>query len=268
MSILRVSTPVLTVAGTALLLGVAAHAQQPAFIGSHWPGKGIYGKGAIHTERTPPYTVYAQKRDKPGAIEIHGDDTDIIIIMEGAATIVTGGIPVGKRQLRPNEWTADDAQNAVTTRASRGDVFIVPKGTIHWFKEVSGSVGYYAVKVHEPDAPAFDTPGARIWTRAQAFAGKSPLVLDGKQTHRYQLFAVTREKAGIPEVHEKETDLVFVLAGTGTWSVGGTLSADKQTLTGGTSWNMTADDAALVPPTIQHWFSQAQQLAYYAVKVY
>src|SRR5690606_29993683 len=123
---------------------------------------------------------------------------------------------VGRRQLRPNEWTGTAVENGVTTEVSRGDVFIVPKGTVHWFKNVRGSVGYYAVKVNEPDAPAAEPPGARIWSRAHAFAG-APTLYDGKAAHRYQLFAMRRDKPSASEVHDKETDIVFVLDGAGTW---------------------------------------------------
>ena len=35
----------------------------------------------------------------------------------------------------------------VKLETTKGDVMIVPKGTPHWFKEVSGTVLYYVVKV-------------------------------------------------------------------------------------------------------------------------
>ena len=31
---------------------------------------------------------------------------------------------------------------------AKGDVIVVPNGTPHWFKEVSGALTYYVVKVH------------------------------------------------------------------------------------------------------------------------
>jgi mannose-6-phosphate isomerase-like protein (cupin superfamily) len=258
---------VFAAATVAAVMSLDATAQQSAAAGHHWPGKGLFGKGAVHTSTTPRYTVYAQRRDKPGAIEVHDEDTDIILFMDGSATFVTGGTVVGRRQLRPHEWTGTDVENAVTTKVSRGDVVIVPKGTVHWFKDVAGSVSYYAVKVHEPSAAPFEPAGARIWTRQQAFTAKSPFY-DGKQAHRYQIFAVQRDKPGIPEVHEKDTDLVFVLDGAGTWMVGGSPAAGGGSLTGSTPWALASDDAALVPAGVHHWFRDARQLAYYAVKVY
>jgi mannose-6-phosphate isomerase-like protein (cupin superfamily) len=262
----HVAFAALTAACSLAVSSYPSSAQEPSAAGAHWPGAGLFGRGAVHTNAAPKYTVYAQQRDKPGAIEIHEDDTDIIVIMSGAATFVTGGTPIERRQLRPREWTASSVDNGVAREVARGDVFIVPKGTVHWFKDVRGSVSYYAVKVHEPDAPAAEPAGARIWTRAQAFAGK-PMIYDGAQTHRYQLFAVRRDKPGVAEVHDKETDIVFVLDGSGTWVVDGKPAAGG-TLSGGTPRRLVADDGALVPPGVQHWFKETQQLAYYAIKVY
>jgi mannose-6-phosphate isomerase-like protein (cupin superfamily) len=244
----------------------AAVGQGAPTASAHWRGNGLFGKGAVYTDPASRYTVYAQRRDRPGAIEVHEQDTDIILFMDGAATFVTGGTVVGRRQLRAGEWTGDDVTNGVATLVSRGHAVIVPKGTAHWFRAVSSSVSYYAVKVREPEAPALDPAGARIWTREQAFGGGS-LVFDGKPAHGYQLFAVRRDKPGIAEIHDKETDLVFVLDGDGTWVIGGA-PAPGGTLTGGTPRALVADDGALVPPGVQHWFREARQLAYYAVKVF
>jgi mannose-6-phosphate isomerase-like protein (cupin superfamily) len=247
--------------------GLAARSQELSRDGAHWNGRNIYGKGALHANTTEPqYTVYAQHRDRGGTIEVHEQDTDIIFFMGGSATFVTGGTLKGRRILRPHEQTGTDVEKGVATEVSRGDVVIVPKGTVHWFKNVSGSVDYYAVKIHEPEAPAVDPPGAVHWTREQAFSA-GPLVYDGGQAHRYQIFAVRRDKPGVSEVHEKETDIVFVLDGSGTWIVGGTAGASG-TLIGGTPRSVAADDAVLVPPGTPHWFRDARQLSYYAVKVY
>lgn len=236
--------------------------------GAKWSGQGIFGKGVLYTNPSAPrYTVYAQRRDKDGTIEVHQQDTDLIFFMDGSATFVTGGSVVGERTIRSNELSGSDVLNGVERQVSRGDVFIVPKGTVHWFKKVSASISYYVVKVHEPDAPFPDPRSALYWSRADAFA-KGALLYDGKQTHKYQVYAVKRDGPGAPEVHAKETDIVFFLDGAGTWVVGGTPSANK-TLVGGEPRAVAKDDAVIVPNGIQHWFRDVNgAIAYYAVKVY
>jgi glc operon protein GlcG len=237
--------------------------------GAHWKGQDLFGKGVLYAQSSEPkYTVYAQRRDRDGAIEVHEQDTDIIFIMDGAATFVTGGSLVGERTLRLHELTGSGVSQGVERRVSRGDVFIVPKGTIHWFKTVTGSVSYYAVKIHEPDAAPVNPPVAMQWTRAEAFAQKGPFY-DGGQAHRYQVFAVQRDGPVAPEIHEKDADIVFFLDGTATWTIGGTQQPGAKTTSGGTPRRVGPDDAVIVAPKVWHWFDMVPgQLAYYAMKVY
>jgi glc operon protein GlcG len=236
--------------------------------GAHWKGPGIFGKGVLYTQSSrSQYTVYAQRRDRDGTIEVHEDDTDIIFFMDGGATFVTGGTVTESRSVRPRELTGSDVQHGLESHVSRGDVFIVPKGTPHWFKTVDGSVSYYAIKVHEPGATTVKPPAAVRWTRAEAFAAASPMY-DGKQAHRYQLFAVQRDGPGAPEIHENDTDIVFFLDGTAIWTIGGGAQdggvAPRRTLR-----HVGPDDAVIVPPKMGHWFETVPgRLAYYAVKVY
>ena len=69
--------------------------------GAHWKGKDLFGEGVLYAQASQPqYTVYAQRRDRDGTIEVHEQDTDIIFIMDSAATFVTGGSLVGERTLR------------------------------------------------------------------------------------------------------------------------------------------------------------------------
>ena len=236
--------------------------------GARWSGQGIFGKGVLYAHPAAPrYTVYAQRRDKDGTIEVHQQDTDLIFFMDGSATFVTGGTVVDERTIRPNELSGSDVRGGVERQVSRGDVFIVPKGTVHWFKKISASISYYVVKVHEPDAPFPNPRSALYWSRADAFA-KGGLLYDGKEAHKYQVYAVKRDGPGAPEVHAKETDIVFFLDGAGTWVVGGTATAGK-TLVGGEPRAVAKDDAVIVPNGLQHWFRDVHgTIAYYAVKVY
>ena len=93
------------------------------------------------------YMVHTSRRDKPGAAEIHTLDTDIIYVMEGTATIVTGGTAVDAKEIAPNEVRGSRIEGGVTRQLSKGQVIIVPNNTAHWFKEVNGEFLYYTIKV-------------------------------------------------------------------------------------------------------------------------
>src|SRR6185503_18074535 len=49
------------------------------------------------------YMVHTSRRDKPGLVEIHTLDTDIIYVMQGSANFVTGGKTVDAKEIAPNE---------------------------------------------------------------------------------------------------------------------------------------------------------------------
>jgi glc operon protein GlcG len=95
------------------------------------------------------YKVHASHRDGPGLAEVHTRDTDIIYVLEGTATLVTGGTVVDGKQTEPNEIRGSSIMSGETKRLAKGDVVVVPNGTPHWFKEVSAPFNYYVVKVTE-----------------------------------------------------------------------------------------------------------------------
>ena len=93
------------------------------------------------------YMVHTSRRDKPGLAEIHALDTDIIYVLQGNATLVTGGTAVDAKQTEPNEMRGSRIEGGITRQLSKGQVIIVPNNTPHWFKEVNGEFLYYTIKV-------------------------------------------------------------------------------------------------------------------------
>jgi mannose-6-phosphate isomerase-like protein (cupin superfamily) len=105
-----------------------------------------FAKGQPLVE-TGAYKVHASRRDAPGKAEIHDADTDVIYVLDGTATIVTGGRAVGAAETAPGERRGDAIDGGVAQRLVKGDVFIVPNGVPHQFTEVGGPLLYYVVKV-------------------------------------------------------------------------------------------------------------------------
>lgn len=113
-----------------------------------------FAKGAVlvgedesmmHAARN--YMVYASHRDRAGLVEIHEFDTDIVYVLKGSATLITGGKPVAAKTIAPHEFRAPDVEGGETRKLVPGDVVIIPSGVPHWFKEVEGPFDYYVVKV-------------------------------------------------------------------------------------------------------------------------
>jgi mannose-6-phosphate isomerase-like protein (cupin superfamily) len=94
--------------------------------------------------------VSGSHRDKPGQVEVHDKEMDVLYITDGTATFVTGGKIVGAKQSRPDQWLGTDITGGTTHKLVKGDVIVVPAGMPHWFKEVPGPLSYYVVKVVKP----------------------------------------------------------------------------------------------------------------------
>src|SRR5437868_5187513 len=52
---------------------------------------------------TAGYKVHASRRIEPGQAEIHTLDTDVVYVVDGSATLVTGGKAVDAKEIAPNE---------------------------------------------------------------------------------------------------------------------------------------------------------------------
>lgn len=111
--------------------------------------KAAFDKGAVLEDGSngENYMVHASRREKAGMSEVHELDTDIIYVLEGTATFVTGGKSVDAKMTAPNEFRGSGVEGGETRELKKGDVVIVPKGTPHWFKQVDGAFLYYVVKV-------------------------------------------------------------------------------------------------------------------------
>jgi len=94
------------------------------------------------------YKVHASHRAEAGKVEVHARDTDIIYVLEGSATLVTGGTVVEGKTVEPDEIRGASIRGGNSREIKKGDLIIVPNGVPHWFQKVPGPLNYYVVKVH------------------------------------------------------------------------------------------------------------------------
>ena len=102
--------------------------------------------GAIDRPQTPP-----------GIAAVHFKVTEIYYIMDGAATLVTGGTMVNEK-MRPPDSPAvrlEDGpsasgtaiQGGVSRRVKAGDAIVIPVGLPHWFSAIEGSISYVVMRI-------------------------------------------------------------------------------------------------------------------------
>jgi glc operon protein GlcG len=97
------------------------------------------------------YKIHASRREGPGMAEIHTRDTDIAYVLQGTATLVTGGTAVGVKATGAEELRGTAIEGGETRELKVGDVVVIPNGTPHWFKQVTVPFLYYVVKVRQAE---------------------------------------------------------------------------------------------------------------------
>jgi uncharacterized protein GlcG (DUF336 family)/mannose-6-phosphate isomerase-like protein (cupin superfamily) len=95
----------------------------------------------------PNYRIDAGRRDGPGEVEYHARVTDVMHVLEGSATVVTGGTMVEPREVAPGELRAGSVHGGTRHEVVEGDVLAIPGGVPHQFVEVSDPFLYFVVKV-------------------------------------------------------------------------------------------------------------------------
>jgi mannose-6-phosphate isomerase-like protein (cupin superfamily) len=94
----------------------------------------------------PEYKIHASRRSSPGMVEVHEHETDVVYVLDGSATFVTGGSLIDPHIVAPGEIRAPDLKGGETRKLVKGDVVVVPPNTPHWFKEVTDPFLYFVVK--------------------------------------------------------------------------------------------------------------------------
>jgi glc operon protein GlcG len=121
----------------------------PVTFVAHGDVDAAFAKGSILLDGSGGrnYMVHASRREAPGMVEVHTKDTDILYVLKGSATIVTGGTMVDGKTTGPNEIRGREINGGDTRSLVPGDVMIIPNGVPHWFREVQAPFLYYVVKV-------------------------------------------------------------------------------------------------------------------------
>jgi quercetin dioxygenase-like cupin family protein len=108
-----------------------------------------------------------------------------------------------------------------------------------------------------------------------SFAKGGPTVL--LQTGSVRVLTPTRMQGGEAEAHAVEADIFYVVEGTATFLVGGTITGAHDTapgetrgpsLEGGTPYELKVGDVITIPAGVPHWFKATQgKFRYLVVKV-
>jgi unsaturated rhamnogalacturonyl hydrolase len=131
-------------------------------------------------------------------------------------------------------------------------------------------------KLDSADPAAADTvkyfPSADVHA---AFEKGAPLI--NKDGRAYWVIAGRRDKPGQSELHEKDTDVFYIVQGSATFVTGGKMLEPKTTapgevrgsgIEGGELRTLSKDDVIIIPAGVPHWFKEVEgTFLYLVVKV-
>ncbi len=122
----------------------SGHAEAAFFPSTKVAAKFEEGGLLLDTQR---YKIDAGRRTASGEVELHMRETDVMHVVHGSATVVTGGVMREVREVAPGELRAGSIENGTTYELVEGDVLAIPGGVPHQFVEVSDPFLYFVVKV-------------------------------------------------------------------------------------------------------------------------
>ena len=83
-----------------------------------------------------PYRVMLEYRASIGTAAIHEKEAEVFYVIEGSATLVTGGKIVNEKRVNAENTNGTAIDGGASRPVSKGDFFFVPEGTAHWFSEI------------------------------------------------------------------------------------------------------------------------------------
>lgn len=119
--------------------------RKPALQSDHWSSAVLLERAAyLHKlakngdgsasetlKEYPRHCAMLSFRSRDGEAEVHGNFADVFYVLDGRATLVTGGVVVGARLVGPGETRGSSVESGVRQELRAGDVAHVPAGVPH-----------------------------------------------------------------------------------------------------------------------------------------
>lgn len=161
------TNPLRTIVGAALLAFAlhtpATEAQSPAMKFDHWSPAQLLerakhleqlarekGAASETLEKYPHHYTMLAFRNRSGGGELHQNFADLFYILDGHATVMTGGELVDPQTAAPGETMGASVKGGTGQEVKAGDVVHIPAGMPHQMVLPPGAtVTYFVVKIEE-----------------------------------------------------------------------------------------------------------------------
>lgn len=225
-----------------------------------------------------PYELSLEHRTGKAPASQHPVEAEIIMVLDGAGTITTGGALVNAVTAANGNISGSDITGGTPRHMVKGDMMIVPQNVAHMMVPDAGAP-FVLATLHLPRAGepapvpgrapatpklvtlAADLPAmiekakAAVATSPRFFGGDTILALPP-----YRMGLEYRSPKGIASVHKNDAEFMVVLEGEGVIVAGGTVTNPKDTganidgvaIAGGTDIRMKKGDWIFVQKGVPH----------------
>lgn len=97
-----------------------------------------------------PYLVNLEYRASVGPATVHEREAEIFYVIDGSATMVTGGKLVNGTRTNPENLSGTAIEGGASRPIAKGDFIMVPENTPHWFSTISGTLILMSLHVPRP----------------------------------------------------------------------------------------------------------------------
>jgi mannose-6-phosphate isomerase-like protein (cupin superfamily) len=87
-----------------------------------------------------PYTANLEYRGAVGPAAVHEKEAEMFYVVDGSGTLVTGGKLAGETRTNAENLSGTGIDGGTSKDVAKGDFFIVPEGTPHWFSKINGTL--------------------------------------------------------------------------------------------------------------------------------
>jgi len=100
--------------------------------------------------RLAPYNANLEYRAAVGPAAVHEKEAELFYVIDGSGTLVTGGKLAGESRTNAENLTGTAIDGGDTRNVAKGDFFIVPENTPHWFSKINGTLVLMSLHVPRP----------------------------------------------------------------------------------------------------------------------
>jgi len=94
-----------------------------------------------------PYRANLEYRTSVGPAAIHEKDAELFFVIDGAATLTTGGELIDGKHTNADNIFGTGIKGGTSQHLAKGDFVIVPENTPHWFSAIDGRISLLTLHV-------------------------------------------------------------------------------------------------------------------------